>query len=131
MIAADDLKHLARGRLRDARALFRAGRYDAAVYICGYAVELALKARICRTLRWEGFPDTNREFEHYHSFKTHRLDVLLQLSGQSLRISGKYGLHWDAVVEWDPTRRYKPIGSTSAADADKMLRATQVLVRVL
>ncbi|HEX8691800.1 MAG TPA: HEPN domain-containing protein [Longimicrobium sp.] len=131
MIAADDLKHLARGRLRDAKALFRAGRYDAAAYICGYAVEAALKARICRTLRWTGFPDTNKEFEHYHSLKTHRLDVLLELSGQSPRITGRYGLHWDAVVKWDPVQRYRPIGSTSRAFAEKMLRSTQVLVRVL
>lgn len=56
MISTKDLKAIARARLRDAHLLLRAKRFDGAFYLCGYAVELALKARICRTLKWAGFP---------------------------------------------------------------------------
>lgn len=37
------------------------------MYLCGYAIEVALKARICRTLNWTGFPETRGEFEGYQS----------------------------------------------------------------
>lgn len=49
MIPKADLKATARARLRDAQVLLRGKRLDGAVYLCGYAVEIALKARICRT----------------------------------------------------------------------------------
>jgi HEPN domain-containing protein len=62
MATITELRTLARARLKDAQTLFVAKRYDAATYLCGYAVELALKARICKTLKWTGFPETNKEF---------------------------------------------------------------------
>ena len=55
MILTQDLKKSAKARVEDADALFNALRYDGAVYICGYAIEMGLKARICRTLKWPGF----------------------------------------------------------------------------
>jgi HEPN domain-containing protein len=131
MIPAPDLKLLARGRLRDARALFRAGRYDASAYICGYAVEVALKARICRTLKWNGFPHTNSEFDGLQSFRTHRLDILLRISGQAERITRRFLPEWGMVVRWNPERRYLPIGSTSRREAQDMLKAVEVIVRTL
>ncbi len=47
-----DLEELAEKRLMDAKTLFEAKRYDGAFYICGYAIEMALKRRICVTLDW-------------------------------------------------------------------------------
>ena len=58
-----------------------AGRFDGAIYRCGYVVEIVLKLRICKTLKWEGFPDSRKESEKYASFKTHDFDTLLYLSG--------------------------------------------------
>ena len=77
MISKADLLKIARGRLKDAAVLLAAGRHDGAIYLGGYVVEIALKHRICKTLKWK----TNREFQGYQSFKTHDLDVLLSLSG--------------------------------------------------
>jgi hypothetical protein len=62
-----DLKKIARARIMDAECLFSGGRYDGAVYLCGYAVELALKARICRTLKWPEFDPSGP----LQAFKTH------------------------------------------------------------
>jgi hypothetical protein len=86
MIIVDKLEKLAQARLEDAEVLFKATRYDGSIYLCGYAVELALKARICKTLGWSGFPSTRSEFSNYQSFKTHNLDVLLRLSVGKLRL---------------------------------------------
>ena len=71
MIATNDLKSTARARLRDAEVLLKAKRFEGAFYLCGYSVELALKTRSCRALKWPGFPETNKEFEGLQSIKTH------------------------------------------------------------
>lgn len=126
-----ELRKLAKARLADAEALFAARRYDGAVYLCGYAVELALKARICRTLRWQDFPASRREFEGLTSFKTHDLDVLLNLSGVATRIRREYTHPWSVVSNWNPELRYRPIGSASRTHAESMIRETHVVLRAI
>lgn len=111
--------------------MFDNDRFDGAAYLCGYAVELALKARICITLNWEGFPQTRSEFENYSSFKTHKLDVLLVLSGQEQRIKAEQFDEWSAVVPWDPEARYKIVGQTDKWDVQVMLASVIPLLRVL
>lgn len=61
---------IAKERLTDAETLLNAHRYDGAVYICGYSIEIALKHKICNTLNWTGFPSTSKEFEKFKSPKT-------------------------------------------------------------
>jgi HEPN domain-containing protein len=90
MLTSNDLKGLSRARLRDAEALLAAGRFDGATYLCGYAVEIALKARIVKTLKWIGFPESRTDFNDLASFKTHNLQILLHLSGWKHRIRPKY-----------------------------------------
>jgi HEPN domain-containing protein len=52
MTTRRELQRLACLRLREAEALFGADCYDGCAYLCGYVVELALKAAICATLEW-------------------------------------------------------------------------------
>lgn len=131
MISKSELNKLAKARLKDAKVLFDAKRYDGAVYICGYVIELSLKLRICKTLNWEGFPSTNSEFQDFRSFKTHNLDVLLALSGVEEKIKTKYLSEWSAIIIWDPEARYNPIGSIEKSDAELMINSAKVLLRVL
>ena len=100
MIAESELRKSARAKLRDAEVLLRRGRYDGAAYVCGYAMEMVLKARICRTLKWAGYPDTRKEFESLTSFKTHDLDILLKLSGSGIgdRITARFPLEWRTMA---------------------------------
>lgn len=131
MISRGDLRKIACERLKDARALLRAGRYDGAIYLGGYVVELALKVRICRTLKWADFPQTRSEFQNYMSFKSHDLDVLLRLSGTEARIKTRYIAEWSAVASWDPEARYNPVGSATKADAQLLIKAASTLLRAL
>jgi len=62
------LQQLARLRLREAEALYGARLYDGCVYLAGYAVELALKARICRLLGLSEYP-----LEPKQAFRVHNL----------------------------------------------------------
>jgi hypothetical protein len=131
MIAAVDLRAIAHARLEDAKVLFAGGRLDAAAYMCGYVVELALKARITEMLGWVGFPDTRAEFEHRLSFKTHKLDVLLSFSGQERRIRGEHTKAWASVATWEPELRYNTVGNTAHAEVQTMIESAETLLRVL
>jgi hypothetical protein len=122
---------MAYARLQDARVLLRGRRYDSALYLCGYAVELALKARICTVLRWQGFPSTSAEFQGLASFRVHDLETLLHLSGREAKITASYTTEWSVVVNWDPEARYKPVGSASRAAVVSMIKSVETLLRVL
>ena len=87
MIAITDLHGTAREYLRAAKLLRNRGSYDIAVYLCGYAVEIALKARICRTLRWTtGFPESATEFKAKSNLKTHDFEGLLEFTAIQERV---------------------------------------------
>ena len=131
MLTRWNLWETARARLQDAEVLLQSQRYDGAVYVCGYAVEIALKERICRTLNWSEFPSTGGEFQKYQSFRTHDLDVLLHLSGVEQRIMEEKLVEWSDVAAWNPEARYKPIGSATAADAEKMIQSAKTLLETL
>ena len=131
MISTKDLRAIARARLRDAQVLFRAGRFDGAFYLCGYAIELALKARICRTLKWAGIPETTQDFKGLQSVKTHDLEVLLRFSGVEARVKAKHFAEWSAVLDWNPEKRYQATGQSTAQQAADMVTCTKRLLEVL
>lgn len=128
MIATAELRRIADAKLADAVALHQAGRYDNAVYLGGYAVELALKARICDTLGWDGYPETGGEFHHLQSFRTHDLSMLIHLSGRETRIKNDFPTAWEIVEAWRPEWRYLPIGKTGEGRCSAMLGAVAILL---
>jgi hypothetical protein len=131
MLTPSDLRTLAHSRLQDAHILFANARYDGAGYICGYAVELILKARICDTLNWPGYPASGSEFKNLLSFKTHNLDVLLSLSGREQTIKQNHFAHWSIVSDWNPEDRYRAVGGVAAQDAQDFLASTTALLPLI
>ena len=131
MLSRQDLRKTAKARLADAEVLTKGRRYDGAVYLCGYAVEMRLKARICQTLKWPGFPETKKEWKGLITFRTHDLDLLLRLSGVESKIKAKHFAEWSIVGKWDPSVRYRPIGKASAQDAQDMMAAVGGLLKAL
>ena len=129
MIQKNELKRIARARIKDADILLSARRYDGAIYLCGYAIELALKARICTTLKWAGYPESNKDFKDYGSFRTHDLDVLLHLSGKEIFIKTNCFAEWSAVVGWSPSSRYQIIGTTKRSNVKSMIDAAKILLK--
>lgn len=99
MITRSDLRKAAQEYLQSAELLKTSRKYGMSVYLCGYTVAIALKERICRALKWPGFPATAGEFNFYRSFQTHNLEVLLDLTAIGNKI--KAGLGGTAgVVEY-------------------------------
>lgn len=127
MIGISTLGHLNYERQIDAKILFKGNRYSAAVYLMGYAIELALKRKICQNLQFNlGFPELNAEFINYrpqvqaynagdipialnklNQIKSQKLEDLLDFSGISSNISDNYRKEWDVVRDWNPEDRYK------------------------
>ncbi|MDQ2753269.1 MAG: hypothetical protein M3R72_09640 [Bacteroidota bacterium] len=131
MISIADLKIISRERLSDAETLLNAHRYDGAVYLCGYSIEIALKHKICQTLNWAGFPSTNKEFENYRSLKTYDLDILLSLTGFESTLKASHLAEWSAVSIWNPEARYNPIGIIHPDDATLMVNSAKTLISML
>lgn len=131
MISTAELASTARARLADAELLTASGRYDSAVYLCGYAVELQLKAAICRSLGWPDFPSSNREFEKLRAVKTHDFETLLNLTTNRAEILSAYQNEWEEVKTWNPELRYSPVGSTDERRARSLIGAATTLIRVL
>lgn len=136
MITEHALRSTAREYLRAARLLRARHSYDASVYLCGYAVEIALKARICKALKWtDGFPQTAKEFSLKANLKTHDLEALLEYTGLQHRIrssdTGGLFVEWSVVVEWSPEQRYEPKGTKTSVDADSMIASTRIILGVL
>jgi HEPN domain-containing protein len=131
MISRKDLRSIARGRLRDAQVLLQARRFDGSFYLCGYAIELALKARISRTLGWPGFPESVHDFKGLQSVKTHDLEVLLRFSGVEARVKAKHLADWSVVLGWNPETRYQAIGRSTAKQAADMVTCVRRLLEVL
>jgi HEPN domain-containing protein len=131
LVPKAELKRIATTRLGDAKILLKNSRYDGAGYLCGYAVELALKARVCQTRNWEGQPENEREDPSYRILKTHDLEALLQLANIHREIKSKHFEEWSIIRTWNPEIRYQLIGSISRGDAEGLLQAAEILLKVL
>lgn len=131
MISKVELKRIATARLEDAELLLAASRYDGASYLSGYVIEIGLKLRICKTLKWPEFPETNNEFQGLSSLKTHDFGTLLRFSGVEDKVKTTYLAEWSTMKLWKPELRYAKTGSANATTASDMVDAAKKLLRIL
>jgi len=104
-----DLQALSNIRIREAKALYRAGEFSGAYYLIGYAVECGLKACIAKTFKKHDFPDKKGVNEaHTHNLKT--LASLANLERSRLLLiqtDPVFGKNWDLTIRWSEEGRYK------------------------
>jgi hypothetical protein len=125
MPTRNELQQLARMRISEAEALHKAGLYAGSYYLVGYAVEVALKACVCRLLNLNEYPE--RELDR-NPFKTHKWPDLILFSGlreelHTLLLDPDFKANWDIACSWNPEQRYQT-GRTSA-DAMDLLNAVR------
>lgn len=122
-----EIVSLANNKLKVAEFLLQNGFLDDAYYIGGYAFELLLKAKICKTLVIPDFFDFDnsknrklpigkaRRIEReslYKPFKVHDYEQLLILSGLYSEFVNKiendltFSADWSVVSRWDESLRY-------------------------
>lgn len=112
----DELRLAAQSKLEDAKILFAHKRTSSAYYLCGYAVELALKACIVQQIISETLPDKAL----VRSVYSHDFPPLVGLAGLSLELKSKleadpaFSASWAIVREWLPDARYRAYTHTEA-----------------
>jgi len=112
-----DFQKLAVERVIDARTLLVAGRFEAAYYLAGYAVECALKACIAKQTRRYDFPAHRKWSEKVY---THDLVALLKCANlessldAEARMRTEFAANWNTVKDWNEESRYS---ETSSGDA--------------
>lgn len=118
-----ELQQLSCLRLKEAEALFNSGCHDGCAYLCGYVVELALKAAICATLGIADYPDDRLK----GAFKTHDFDDLKLLAGMEQAFTTTTALltNWSIASKWRSQRRYEPEGTYDQAAANEILEAVR------
>jgi len=129
MATKEQLQELTQLRLREAEVLFAAGFYDGCAYLCGYVVELALKARICAILKVDEYPSEMKGPLRI-AFRTHDFEDLKLLAGMEREISASNPellTNWSVANRWKPERRYEPLGSYDQLAAEEILRAIQAI----
>jgi hypothetical protein len=115
-----ELQDLTGLRLEEAEALYAVQKFDGCVYLCGYVVELGLKAVVCRTLNLNQYPESRP------AFKVHDFDNLVLLAGLQSDVkalSGALRTNWFLVSRWNSTLRYAPRNTSGQSDASDRLDA--------
>jgi|SRR3972149_11195590 len=113
-----DFQKLAEIRLQEAKALLDAEKFDGAYYLCGYAVECALKACIAKQTKEHDFPDVKIVQKSY----THNLENLLDLSGLKSDLDNKikddkeFDNFWSIVKDWNENSRYEFLPNKKSRD---------------
>lgn len=103
-----DFQELAELHLQHGRALLDAGLYSGAYYICGYVVECALKACICKDTSVFDFKP-----EEVKKARSHEFDDLIALAKltQGIRAERNADTHldvnWKVVEDWSVESRYR------------------------
>ena len=119
MATRKELQQLAKLRLAEAEQLYAKKLYDGAVYLSGYVVEFALKARICKLLKLQTYPDS------FSVFKTHNFEILKILAGLDGEITIPKNKplfdNWSTASSWKPEQRYLPRGTSDQKRAKEVL----------
>lgn len=131
-----EIKDLARQRLKEAEILYNNGMCDGAFYLAGYSVELMLKAKICERLGVPNlFDETDANVnsikgigEIRKTLKTHNLFMLLIFSGLKVQFDTDKATNKELAKAnsllfnaWDENARYKPCGHMSDKDVEKLI----------
>lgn len=128
VISEHEIIALSIRKIKTAEFLLANEFYDDAYYLGGYAVELFLKAKICKNLDISDFFNYNKSKTRrllpemakksnlenlYKTFKIHDLEQLIILSGLYTKLSInlhndiQLRLDWSLVSEWSENSRYE------------------------
>jgi HEPN domain-containing protein len=112
-----EFQELAGVRLEEAKALLDFGMWGGAYYLAGYALELALKACIIKTLMaTDAFPD--KEFSK--NCYTHSLEKLVGLAKLDDTMKNAWNAdpdvktNWAEARDWSEEKRYHRIDRAEA-----------------
>jgi hypothetical protein len=127
-----ELIKLSETKLKAAESLLNNHFPDDAYYIGGYAFELLLKAKICKTLCLPDFFDfdnsgkrklpkpsgkRNEKENLYKPYKVHDYEQLIILSGlfaefsEHIATNPIFNADWSVISNWDENKRYTTVSN--------------------
>lgn len=133
METLEDIWQLSEQRLTEARSLLSSGHSDGAFYLAGYAVELALKWKVCQNFEIPNLfgadtPDIFGVSILKKSVHTHDLRVLMLYSGLWKKFdAGKSTNHTLYLANsllfgtWSEKCRYEKCGFTETDNVENLL----------
>lgn len=112
-----EFQELAEKRLVEAKLLLDLGKWDGAYYLAGYAVELALKSCVIKTLMGtDAFPD--KEFsKNCYTHAVEKLVGLAKLDGSrktATDLDPDLLTNWALARDWSEEKRYHRIDKAEA-----------------
>ena len=111
-------------RLQDAKCLQEAGRFQGAIYLCGYALECQLKANVCTARRAEFLEE--REAKKLG----HELARVLDAAGLRRKLSENVDLRtafYRIANRWSTGIRYSG-GGSNERECHRFLRDSEALL---
>jgi HEPN domain-containing protein len=108
-----ELRQLCDDRVLDADALLKTGRWSAAYYLAGYAVEVAIKSCILTHLEATEMGIIFEDKRFSEKCWTHDLGKLVEYAGledsfqQEMILNLSFGKHWLLVKDWKEISRYE------------------------
>ena len=111
-------------RLKDARCLHDADRFQGAIYLCGYALECELKYRVCMARGVAHMEEG--EAKRYG----HKLPELLDAAGLLRPLTGNRDLYiafQNISFRWSTEIRYSG-GVSTRRDSEKFLKDSRALL---
>ena len=111
-------------RWKDAQCLYEAGRYQGAIYLCGYAIECQLKASVCTARGVESLEQ--REAKKLGHELTHVLDA----ARLSRKLNENKDLHtafYEIANRWSTAIRYTG-GGSGEWECERFLRDSEALL---
>lgn len=117
-----DFKVLTDLRIGEAHVLLASGKQQGAYYLCGYAVECALKACIAKRTKLFQFPPKK---DYIFKIYTHDLDDLVTAADLDGSLKSEmaanlgFAANWNTVKDWSEESRY----ITSGLNANDLYNA--------
>jgi hypothetical protein len=114
-----DFQELAQLHVQHARALLDAQLYSGAYYMCGYVVECALKACICRKTSQFDFrpsPDEAKRCVDAQFRQTHGVSDLKEQIKKARQADRALDVKWREVDNWSESSRYERRSQEEAED---------------
>ena len=109
-----ELQRFAEDRVVDAEVLLKAGRWQGAYYLSGYAAECGLKSCVLAYQERTGIIFKDKSYlESLKRCWTHDLELLLDFAGLKVRrdvdtrANGNLFANWGTVGQWKETSRYE------------------------
>ena len=99
--------------------------------MCGYAIEIKLKATICTKELLLGFPEKAHEFDgSMRKYRTHDLEKLVVMAGKETAVKTTSLGDWSIILQWDPESRYATV-HPSMPDAKAFIESAERLLAIL